>query len=106
MATFRLLGPFPFNFATGGLQPGQTVGTVWTIEPPPGRGTVTLTAVPVGGGPGGISGPDGVRLAVRDPTVQVEAELGGLKFTLHAVVANVGQNPAFQANMFISCVEP
>jgi hypothetical protein len=106
MATFRLLGPFPFNFVTGGLHPGETVPTFWTIEPPPGRGTVTFTAVPVGGSLGGIGGPDGVRLAVRDPTVQVEQELGGLKFTLHAVVANVGQNPAFQANMFISCVEP
>jgi hypothetical protein len=106
MATFRLLGPFAFDFATGGLQPGETVPTVWTIEPPPGRGTVTLTAVPVGSQPGDIDGPEGVSLAVRDPTVQVQAAFGGLRFTLHAVVANVGQNPAFKANMFISCVEP
>jgi hypothetical protein len=107
MATTRLIGPLPFDFADGGLAPGQTVSTVWTINPPPGNGTATFTAVPVGGpGSGDISGPDGVRLAIRDPTIQAEAELGGIKYTLHAVVANVGNNPVFRAKMFISLVDP
>jgi hypothetical protein len=83
VATIRLIGPLPFDFAPGGLAAGQAIATVWTINPPPGNGTVTFTALPVGGpGTGDISGPDGVRLAIRDPTIQAEAELGGIKYTL------------------------
>jgi hypothetical protein len=102
MATFRVFGPFALDFGAGGLAPGQSTGTFWTTNPQLAAGTVTFTAVPLN-----VVGPDGGRLAVRDPTVQTEAGpvAGSSNITLHVVVANVGQNTVFQASMFISFVE-
>jgi hypothetical protein len=102
MASFRAFGPFPLNFGSGGLAPGASTDTFWTTDPQLRAGTVTFTAVPLN-----VVGPDGGRLAVRDPTVQVEAgPVGGsTNITLHVVVANVGQNPIFNASMYISFIE-
>jgi hypothetical protein len=103
MATFRVFGPFPLDFGAGGLAPGQSIGTFWHTTPELAAGTVTFTAIPRS-----VGGPDGARLAVRDPTVQTEVgPVGGSSLrTLHAVVANVGQNTVFEGSMFISFVEP
>ena len=102
MATFRVVGPLPLDFGPGGLEPGQSISTVWTTNPQLAVGTVTFTAFPLN-----VVGSDGGRLAVRDPTVQTEAGpvAGSANITLHAVVANVGQNTVFKASMVISFVE-
>lgn len=102
MASFRVVGPLPFDFGSGGLAPGASTATFWTTDPPLGSGTVTFTAFPLN-----PVGHDGSRLAVRDPTVQLQAgSVGGsTDITLHVVVVNVGQNPVFEAVMFISFIE-
>jgi len=102
MATFRAFGPFSLNFGPGGLAPGQSIGTFWTTSPELGGGTVTFSAHPIN-----VVGADGGRLAIRDPTVHTEpGPVGGSSnVTLHAVVANVGQNTVFEASMYISFIE-
>ena len=102
MATTRFFGPFRFDFGPNGLAPGNSTPTVWNIVPPLAAGTVTFTAIPAL-----TVGADGARLAIRDPTVQVNAgSVGGsTDVTLHAVVANVGQNTVLNAAMYISLVE-
>jgi hypothetical protein len=104
MPTTRVFGPFPFRLAAPGqsLAPGQSVPTVWTLDPQLGVGTVNFTAIPLN-----VPGADGGRLAVRDPTVQVVAGsvAGSSNITLHVVVANVGENPVSDASMITSYVE-
>lgn len=103
MANTRVVGPLSFNFGPNGLAPGASTGTVWTTNPPYRGGTVQFTAVPIN-----VPGADGGRLAVRDPTIQaVPGAVGGsADFTLHVVVANVGQNTVRSASMYITYIEP
>jgi hypothetical protein len=103
MASFRSFGPFRFDFGPNGLAPGSSTPTFWDLTPQLDAGTVSFTAIP-----DITPGTDGARLAVRDPTVHVEAgPVGGsTNVTLHVVVANVGQNTVRNANMYISYVVP
>lgn len=101
MAFVTLFGPFFFDFGPDGLRPGDSVPTVWDLEPELIAGTVTFTAIP---DPGAS---DGAWLATRDPTVQVRADPAGASghtFFLHVDVVNVGHETVFNAKMFISYV--
>jgi hypothetical protein len=103
-ATTRFFGPFSLDFGPDGLAPGDSTQTFWDLDPQLRAGTVTFTAIPAV-----TAGEDGARLAIRDPTVQVKRGLSPIvtafDVTLHAVVANVGENIVHSANMYISYVE-
>jgi hypothetical protein len=104
MSSTRVVGPLGFGFGSTGLAPGAATGTVWTTNPPYRGGTVQFTAVPID-----VPGADGGRLAVRDPTIQAVTSSGGVSstdFTLHVIVANVGQNTVHNASMYITFIEP
>jgi hypothetical protein len=104
MATVRLFGPMPFDFGPGGLAPGQSTPTVWTLDPEPVAGTVTFTAFPRG-----LVQGDGTRLAVRNPTIQRMSPTAGhlgTRTVLHVEVVNVGDKEILGAEMYISCVVP
>ena len=102
MASTRVFGPMPFDFGPSGLAPGDSTPTVWNLDTTINAGTVAFTAIPAL-----TPGSDGARLAIRNPTVQVESgPVGGsITTTLHAEVANVGQNTVRSATMFISYVQ-
>ena len=111
MATIAHYGPYPLDFGSQGLAPGQFQNTWWFgWQPQPEKFTVVVTAHPDTSEAGNESHQVTNTLYISDHSVQYVPHVSGdivtQELIIYATLGNDGSGKIRWANLYITFIQP